>query len=215
MIPISSSAAFANCSATRAGCDRALLGLLLAAVGLATFWGVTVAGQDLMENLLVRLGSDAEGATQRAKFAYGIVETAGGGLGLLSFGPLAERLGRRGAFAVMHVLALVIVPITCFLPQTEMQMLCVLPVFGFFTLGIHAGYAIYFPELFPSRLRATGSGVCFNGGRLVAAPMLWFSGELKAWAGLQQAVTLLGLLFALGLVLIVFLPETKGQPLPE
>lgn len=194
---------------------RALLGLLLAAVGLATFWGVTVAGQNLMEELLVRLGTSAESATQRAKFAYGIVETAGGGLGLLSFGPLAERLGRRGAFALMHVLALVIVPITCYLPQTETQMMCVLPIFGFCTLGIHAGYAVYFPELFPSRLRATGSGVCFNGGRLVAAPMLWLSGELKAWAGLQLAVTLLGLLFALGLVLIVFLPETKGQPLPE
>jgi MFS family permease len=141
----------------------------------------------------------------------------GGGLGLLSFGPLAERLGRRGAFALMHVLAFLIVPITCFVPQTYTQLLCLLPVFGFFTLGIHAGYAIYFPELFPNHLRATGTGVCFNGGRLVAAPILVFSGTLKALPGmdLPRAVSLLGGLFLVGLVLLAFLPETRGQPLPE
>jgi len=194
---------------------HAILGLLLAAVGLATFWGVTVAGQNLMHDLLLRSGLDEAAANQRSQFAYGIVETAGGGLGLLSFGPLAERLGRRGAFALMFALAFLIVPVTCYLSTTEMQLLCVLPVFGFFTLGIHAGYAIYFPELFPSRLRATGSGVCFNGGRLAAAPMLWLSGDLKRMLGLQLAVTMVGCLFLLGLVLLLFVPETKGKPLPE
>jgi MFS family permease len=194
---------------------RAIPGLCLAAVGLATFWGVTVAGQDLMRELLLRRGTDLETARQSAKFAYGIVETAGGGLGLLSFGPLAERLGRRGAFALYQTVALVVVPFTCYVPQTEWQMLCTLPIFGFFTLGIHAGFAIYFPELFPSRLRATGAAVCFNGGRLVAAPMLWLSGELKSRIGLQLAVTGLSLLFLVGIGLLVFLPETRGRPLPE
>ncbi len=168
-----------------------------------------------MHDLLVRSGLDEAAASQRAKFAYGIVETAGGGLGLLSFGPLAEWLGRRGAFALMHAMAFLIVPFTCYVPHNETQLLCVLPVFGFFTLGIHAGYAIYFPELFPSRLRATGSGVCFNGGRLAAAPMLWLSGDLKKMFGLQLAVTVVGCLFLLGLVLLLFVPETKGKPLPE
>src|SRR5205085_1479586 len=139
------------------------------------------------------------------------------GLGLLSFGPLAERLGRRGAFAVMHVLALLIVPVTCYGPQTYGQMLCVLPLFGFFTVGIHAGYAIYFPELFPDRLRATGTGVCFNGGRILAAPILWLSGELKARPGtdLRTAVCALAMLYLVGLFVLRFLPETKDRPLPE
>ncbi|MCA1685818.1 MAG: MFS transporter [Planctomycetia bacterium] len=195
----------------------AVLGVGLAAVGLGTFWGVTVAGQDLALDLLTRSGERPDVAARRAKFAYGIVQTAGGGLGLLCFGPLAERLGRRGAFAVMHALALAVVPVVCYAPRTYAQLLCLLPVFGFFTLGIHAGYAVYFPELFPDHLRATGTGVCFNGGRLLAAPILGASAALKAWPGvdLRLAVTMLSSLFVVGLVLVWFLPETKGRPLPE
>ena len=68
---------------------------------------------------------------------------------MLFFGPLSVRVGRRIAFALMHIAAFIMVPIACYAPQTYWQMLCILPVFGFFTLGIHAGYAIYFSELFP------------------------------------------------------------------
>jgi MFS family permease len=196
---------------------RALLGMCLAAIGLGTFWGVIVAGQDLTKELLLRGGVPDAEAASRAKFAYGIIQAAGGGLGLLAFGPLAMRLGRRPAFALMHVLAFAIVPVACFAPQSYPQMLAILPVFGFLTLSIHAGYAIYFPELFPNHLRATGTGFCFNGGRLAAASMLWFSGWLKARPGmdLRLAVTLLGVLFLFGLIPIAFLPETTDQPLPE
>jgi MFS family permease len=187
-------------------------------VGLGTFWGVTVAGQELARKVLIeRRGLSEAQANQKAKFAYGIVQTIGGGLGMFCFGPLAERLGRRGAFALLHAGALVVVPATCYLPQTYVQLLWALPVFGFVTLGIHAGYAVYFPELFPDHLRSTGVGVCFNGGRLVAASFLWVSAWLKARPGmdLRLAVTLLSLLFLVGLILLPFLPETRDKPLPE
>lgn len=112
---------------------------------------------------------------------------------------------------------LLIVPFTCYLPSAPWQLWVTLPIFGFLTLGIHAGYAIYFPELFPTRLRATGAGFCFNGGRLVAAGVLIFSGWLKQQPGidLSLAVTLLSSLTLVGIVLVYFLPETRGQPLPE
>jgi hypothetical protein len=90
-----------------------------------------------------------------------------------------------------------------------------LPLDGISNVGIHAGYAVYFPELFPDHLRATGSGVCFNGGRLLASPVMWLSAELKAWTNLRLVESLLSLLFLLGLVLLWFLPETKGRPLPS
>jgi MFS family permease len=194
---------------------RALAGMTLAAVGLGTFWGVTVAGQDLMAHLLMRLGMAADAVERESKFAYGIVQATGGGLGMLAFGPLCERIGRRRAFLLMQGLALLVVPAVCFLPQTQGQMLLALPVMGFVTLGIHAGFAVYFPELFPDHLRATGSSFCFNTGRLLAAPILFFSGRLKAALDLPVAVTALSGLFLIGILVLLLLPETRGQDLPE
>src|SRR6185437_9696049 len=146
-----------------------------------------------------------------------IVETAGGGLGLLSFGPLCVWLGRKRAFTWLMIWATIIVPVTCFCPQNYTQLLILLPVFGFLTLAIHAGFAVYFPELFPTHLRATGAGFCFNVGRTVAASVLVFSGWLKGLPDmdLRLAVTLLNGLFLLGVAVVWFLPETKDQPLPE
>jgi MFS family permease len=194
---------------------RALGGLLLAAVGLGTFWCITVAGQDLAREFLVRHGTGPKEAAERAKFAYGIVETAGGGLGLLAFGPLCSALGRRWAFIAAHLAAYAIVPVVCYAPATYTQLLLLLPLFGFLTLGIHAGYAVYFPELFPQHLRATGAGFCFNGGRLLAATVLIGSAWVKSLPGmdLRLALVLLGHLFLLGAVCAYLLPETRHADL--
>lgn len=193
----------------------AVRGMLLAAVGLGTFWSVTVAGQDLVRQLLTSLGVSPEEAGAKSKFAYGIVQAAGGGLGLLSFGPLSARFGRKLTFIGFHIMGLLVVPVVCFLPQTYSQMLIVLPVFGFFTLGMHSGYAIYFPELFPTHIRATGASFCFNGGRLLAVPVLFFSGWLKGRGdvSLEYAVCGLALLFLVGIVVMLTLPETKQRDL--
>jgi hypothetical protein len=80
---------------------RALLGMALAAVGLGTFWAVTVAGQSLARDRLLRDGVSVEQATEKAKFAYGIVQTTGGGLGLLAFGPISAWWGRRRTFIAL------------------------------------------------------------------------------------------------------------------
>jgi MFS family permease len=194
---------------------RALLGMALAAVGLGTFWGVCVATQDLTRELLLRLDYASADAENKAKFAYGIIQVLGAGLGQLSFGPLCARMGRRPTFALMHVLSFLMVLAVCYLPQSYGQMLFMLPLFGFVTLSIHSGYAIYFPELFPNHLRSTGSSFCFNAGRLLAAPMLILSGYVKTMAELPDAVALMGGLFLVGLVVLAFLPETKDKELPE
>jgi MFS family permease len=194
---------------------RAILGMLLAAVGLSCYWAVHVAGQNLAFAILVKNGVAAGVAKEKAKWAYGFIETIGGGLGLLSFGPLCARFGRKRAFFWSQLAAFLIVPVLCYLPQTFTQLLCILPIFGFLTLCMHAGYAIYFPELFPTHLRATGTGFCFNVGRVLAASMLFFSAWLGKRMELHLAVSLLGGLFLLGMIVIHFMPETKDRPLPE
>jgi hypothetical protein len=75
---------------------------------------------------------------------------------------------------------------------------------------------VYFPELFPTHLRATGAGFCFNTGRILAAPVLiWLSAWMKSTFALPVAVSVLGCFFLLGLVVLRFLPETKDQALPD
>ncbi len=89
-----------------------------------------------------------------------------------------------------------------------------LVVFGFWTLGMHAGYAVYFPELFPTRLRSLGSGFCFNCARFTTAGMLVVNGWLRdSGVSFETAGIGLSLLFLLGLVIVPFGPETKGVEL--
>jgi MFS family permease len=195
---------------------HAVLAMCLAAVGLGTFWALVVAGQTLAYERILADGIPDGVAMEKSKFAYGFVQTLGGGAGLLLFGPISARLGRKKAFILYHLGAAVIVPLTCFVPQSYGMLLAFLPLFGFFTLGMHAGYAVYFPELFPNHLRATGSSVGFNGGRLLAFALLWYVAPwLKGTMALPLALSWLGLLFLVGATLMAFLPETKGKDLPS
>ena len=100
-----------------------------------------------------------------------------------------------------------------------------MPLMGFCQLAIFGGYAIYLPELFPTRLRSTGTSFCYNVGRFVAAvgPVALglltqrvftqangFGNQGMRWAGITMCSV-----YVLGLLALPFLPETKGQPLPE
>jgi MFS family permease len=214
-----------------------VVGVSLAAIGLATFWGVHIYGKDLMrrqaEHQFLRqegIGIQADQQVKAAVFkTYAskikrmemlgmLLVTTGGGLGLLAFGPLCERIGRRGAFLIFHIGGLVIALVLFQALATAgvIVLAVVLPIFGFLTLGMHAGYAIYFPELYPTRLRGTGGGFCFNVGRILAAPILFISGWMqKDWGfTLESSATLLSMLFLLGCLILLCAPETKGTELP-
>jgi MFS family permease len=216
---------------------RTLLGVSLATVGLATFWGVHIYGKDVLrrqaENRYLAdadVPLEADAATRAAALAPHarsikrwemlgmLLVTTGGGAGLLAFGPICERLGRRGAFVVYHVGAVIaaLLLYRVLLDAPPGTLYLALPIFGFLTLGMHAGYAIYFPELFPTRLRGTGAGFCFNFARLLAALVLVLNGYLRRKNGpFFDAASYLSLLFLLGVLLMAVAPETKGKELPE
>lgn len=147
-----------------------------------------------------------------------VLNTLGGGLGLVMFGWFANRMGRKGAFLFYHVLgfAVALLMFRVLIPSESTPywvLAAMLPVFGFFTLGMHAGYAVYFPELFPTRLRGTGAGLCFNGGRILQGVAFFGLGAL----GLLPSVKALWLspLYLLGAVVVLFGRETGGEDLPE
>jgi MFS family permease len=193
---------------------RALLGLALATVGLATFWGIFAWSPELV-GLVLGDGVPANMRQASGSRAYLIMNVTGGLVGLLLFAPLASWRGRRFAFAAYHLGAAITAPAAFLGASTSTQAVWLLSVMAFFVLGMHAGYAIYFPELFPTRLRATGSSVCFNLGRVLGAATLIVRGTLGSALGLRWAVVALSGLFWVGLLILLFIPETRGAELPE
>jgi hypothetical protein len=194
--------------------SRAIFGLSLATVGLATFWGIFAWSPELVREVLGPGVSDRE-RQAAGSHAYLVMNFTGGLLGLLSFAPLAAWRGRRFAFAVYHLGAAISAPAAFLWSGSLAQAVGLLSLMAFFVLGMHAGYAIYFPELFPTRLRATGSSACFNLGRVLGALVLLVRGSLGASLGLRWAVVVMSGLFWVGLVILRFAPETRGCELPE
>jgi len=214
-----------------------LVGLALATIGMATFWGVHIYGRELLRTIVERAylaeaAASGETATQevlrsmagpikRWEMLGMFLVTTGGGAGLLSFGPICERLGRRATFLLFHIggLAAALIVFLGMSDASATSLCWMLPVFGYMTLGLHAGYAIYFPELFPTRLRGTGGGFCFNGGRFLAASILivrgWMRSERGLGLSLESTASILSLLFLVGVLVLLVAPETKGQELPE
>ena len=197
-----------------------IVGFTLAAVGMATFWGVHIHGKSTMRDAATaRVEAEYSDADERSaaltrwEMLGMFLVTTGGGLGLLSFGPLSQRIGRRPAFLLFHLGGLVSALLLFSLSFSQSVLYAVLPVFGFLTLGMHAGYAIYFPELYPTRLRGTGTGFCFNAGRIAAAPILYLSGWMKNdWGySLSSACVTLSFLYLLGVVVLLFAPETRNR----
>jgi MFS family permease len=145
----------------------------------------------------------------------------GGALGMYGFAILAQRTGRKPTFALCFIAALITTASVFYFLSEFHQVFWMIPVMGFCILSLFAGYAIYFPELFPTHLRSTGTSFCYNVGRFVAAagPALlgWLTGV--AYADTASPLRFAGLtmcgIFVLGLLVLPFAPETKGRPLPE
>lgn len=192
-----------------------LAGSTLAFVAVFGLWGSTNWAPTLVHELPEFHG--AEPATLTKAVSYAIMAlNAGAIFGYLSFGPLADRFGRRPVFAFMCIGSLVMLPTTYLLPSNYAGVLMLLPVLGFFNNGIFSGFPIYLPELYPTRLRATGAGFCFNAGRILASASPFLTGWLVTALGtFGRAASTVALVYLVGLGALWFAPETKGQPLRD
>ena len=97
-----------------------------------------------------------------------------------------------------------------------------IPILGFCNLTVFGGYTIYFPELYPTRLRSSGVGFCYNVGRVVAALGPFTLGGLTVFfadagytAPFRAAAIALASIYLVGVFAMPFAPETKGKPLPQ
>ncbi|MBM3979567.1 MAG: MFS transporter [Planctomycetes bacterium] len=148
--------------------------------------------------------------------------------GMSGFSWLASKIGRKPAFMITIVAAAGSVALVFMGMKTRTDIIWMNFVMGVCMLALFGGYAVYLPELFPTRLRATGTSFCYNVGRFIAAsgPLMLgvLTTQVFAYASeggqyqdrpFRYAGLAMCSIFAMGLLVLPFLPETKDKPLPE
>lgn len=151
-----------------------------------------------------------------------MLQQVGAFCGMLLFSILAVRIGRRYSFVIGFLLAWLSIAIVFLGFHETSQIWYLYPLLGFCTLIPFGGYAVYFPELYPTRLRTTGTGFCYNVGRYVSSlgPLVFGSlgavlvGRFETPA-FRVAAVIVASIYILGIVAALAGPETKDQPLPE
>lgn len=211
---------------------RAVVGLLLALAGVIGVWGIAFFSFDLVRLVLQRK-FEAEGITGPALAGKltlwagitSMIQNTGAFFGVYGFGLVAQRIGRKPAFAISLCLAMTTTAATFWFLRDFSDIWLVF-VMGLGTLSVFGGYAIYFPELFPTRLRSTGTSFCYNVGRFVAASgpavLGLLTGVVYKDTGatdpanpLRYAGVTMCAVYFIGLIALPFAPETKGKALPE
>lgn len=145
---------------------------------------------------------------------YLLVLIAGSFLGYLVSAYLSDRLGRRRCFMLFGTCAGALVIAYTQIPITDQLMLVLGFPLGFFLSGIFSGMGAFLAELFPSRVRGSGQGFCYNFGRAVGAFFPALVGHLSGSMPLGEVI---GIVAASGYLLVILaalpLPETQGREL--
>jgi MFS family permease len=185
----------------------------LAFTVLLALWGATMWIPSVVREVCAREGLSV---TDQNRYAtYAVMLLNGGSLfGYLGFGPLADRLGRRAAFLCFFTGGVILFPVTFLMTAGITQIFILLPLVGIFTLGITSGFPIYLPELFPTRVRTSGVGLCYNLGRVVTAGGVLITGTLVGFFGsYAKAASAVSLIYLLGMFVLIFARETRGERL--
>src|SRR5499427_5012391 len=176
------------------------------------YWGVSTFVPSYVGSVATAAGL----AAQRWVGLAGLVQNIGALIGFISFGFLADGLGRKPTTFLYYLMSLTLTPIVYLGVQDIHLLLLAFAVYGFFVQGVFSWTAIWLPELFPTRIRATAAGFIFNTPRLISAIAPLIAGTIiVGLGGYGRAATIIGLFYSIGLFAVPFLPETKGKPLTE
>ncbi|MCL2743443.1 MAG: MFS transporter [Planctomycetaceae bacterium] len=190
--------------------------------------GEVVTGENVTEiqNAAAQVKKKTDDTVAWWRGVYLLIYNFGAMAGMFGFTMGAVYWGRRVTFTIFMLGCIIFTSATFLFLNSVLTLFILVPLMSFFLMSMFGGYTIYFPELFPTRLRSTGISFCYNVARYVAAfgPMMlggimWlFSGFNTPDDGsisLRYAGATMTSIFIIGIIAIWLMPETKGKPLPD
>jgi len=175
-------------------------------------WGIGFFSPELISTAL---RGETQAVVDRVRGLGTALQDVGSFFGMVTFTMIAAFLSRRIAFLGALLLSMTVTAFVFTSLHSASDAYWMLPMMGFAQLAVFAGYSIYFPELFPTRLRGTGVGFCYNTVRYLAAPAPILFGYLATVMSFRTAAVLMSSVYLIGTVALIWAPETKGTPLPE
>ena len=193
-------------------------GALMMACIIFGLWSSNFWAPTMVTTRLMAAGATAQHA-QTMGALCGLITNVGTLAGCLAMPWITARMGGRRPAAMLFFLGSIAAIIGSYyvaiawLDNLALFMV-LLPVLGFFTNGVFALYTIWLPEMFPSAQRGAGAGFCFSFGRLLGAAGPTLVGSIAALAGSYPvAISLLSLIYVIGLPFILLAPETGNRAL--
>jgi MFS family permease len=191
---------------------RTILAFLVSLATTFCYWGISTWVPPF-----IGAAAQARGLPAPLWISYaGMAFNLGAIVGYVGLGFLADAIGRKPTTMIYLAMSLVLTPVLFLWTQDLALLLVVAGLLGCFAAGQFTWMSAWLPELYPTRMRATGAGFGFNGPRLLAWAGPLVSGALiVSFGGYGHAATMVATIYLLGLAAAPFLPETRGKPLPE
>ncbi|MBF8247262.1 MAG: MFS transporter [Bacteroidetes bacterium] len=190
--------------------SKTVIASLMGTCVLFAYWGLFTWVPTFLSTPIEKGGA---GLTIVRSSTWIIAMQIGAFLGYTSFGFLADRFGRRLTFAGFLFFAAILVPVYGQMSGNETTLLLLGPFIGYFGHGYFSVFGALLAELFPTHIRATAQGLCYNIGRAFSALSPFAIGYLADRQGVGSALSLTSGFFLAGGILIFFLPETRGRQL--
>ena len=191
---------------------RVIFAFLLSLTTTLTWWGISAWLPPYVASVATKVGLPGPQWASYAGMAYNIGAIAG----YIGLGFVADIWGRKPVPLAFVALAWLTTPVVFLWTHDLNWLLIAACINGFFSLGLYSWMPVWLPELFPTRVRATGAAFVFNTPRFIAWLGPIIAGTLVAnFGGFSSAAMTMAMIYVLGLLSAPFLPETRGKPLPD
>jgi MFS family permease len=162
--------------------------------------------------LSLPVGDGGVGLTAASMARFVVTMQVGMWIGYVTFGFIADAIGRKRAYLVYLIGAGILLPIYGMVRE-PLVLLALGPFVAFFGTGYFSGFGAVTAEIYPTAFRASAQGFCYNTGRILSALAPFIVGSLADSRGFGAAFTVTGAAFFVAAVMWTWIPETKGRQL--